>query len=56
VDIVGDKMNNKDLENKVISGLAWKFMERICAQVVTFVVSIVLARLLMRFINDIWKI
>lgn len=34
------------LENKVISGMVWRFAERICAQVVTFVVSIILARLL----------
>ncbi len=32
---------------KVLSGLIWKFAERISAQVVTFVVSIVLGRLLM---------
>lgn len=32
--------------NKVISGLFWKFMERICAQLVTFIVSVILARLL----------
>ena len=30
----------------VVVGTAWRFMERICAQVVTFAVSIVLARLL----------
>ena len=35
-----------DLKNKTISGLFWKFGERITAQLVTFVVSIVLARLL----------
>lgn len=40
-------MSDKDnLENKVISGLFWKFAERISAQLVTFVVSIILARLL----------
>lgn len=32
--------------NKVISNLIWKFSERMLAQIVTFVVSIVLARLL----------
>ena len=32
--------------NKVLSGLFWKFGERISAQLVTFIVSIVLARLL----------
>lgn len=40
---MSDKSN---LENKVISGLFWKFAERISAQLVTFVVSIILARLL----------
>ena len=35
-----------DSKNKVLSGLIWKFGERISAQVVTFVVSIILARLL----------
>lgn len=33
-------------KNKVLSGLVWKFAERISAQLVTFIVSIVLARLL----------
>ena len=35
-----------DTKNKVLSGLIWKFAERISAQLVTFVVSIVLARIL----------
>lgn len=35
-----------DTKNKVLSGLFWKFGERITAQIVTFVVSVVLARLL----------
>lgn len=34
-------------KSKVFSGLIWKFAERISAQVVTFVVSIILGRLLM---------
>ncbi len=34
-------------ENKVISGLFWKFMERICAQFVSFFITILLARILM---------
>ncbi len=38
-------MDNK--KNKVLSGLVWKFAERIAAQVVTFVVSVILARMLM---------
>lgn len=37
-------MNNT--KNKVLSGLIWKFGERISAQIVTFAVSIILARLL----------
>ena len=36
----------ESIGNKAFSGAIWKFMERITAQVVTFVVSIVLARLL----------
>ncbi|MBQ8391247.1 MAG: lipopolysaccharide biosynthesis protein [Clostridia bacterium] len=39
-------MENKTVRSKVMSGLAWKFAERILAQFVTFVVSIILARLL----------
>lgn len=35
-----------NLSNKVINGLFWKISERISAQLVTFVVSIILARLL----------
>ena len=35
-----------DTKTKVISGLIWKFGERISAQVVTFIVSVILARLL----------
>lgn len=35
-----------DIKNRVFSSLIWKFAERISAQLVTFVVSIVLARLL----------
>ncbi len=35
-----------NLKTKVLSGLIWKFGERISAQLVTFIVSIVLARLL----------
>ena len=34
------------IKSKVMSGLIWKFAERISAQLVTFIVSIVLARLL----------
>ena len=35
-----------NIKTKVMSGLIWKFAERISAQLVTFIVSIVLARLL----------
>ncbi len=38
--------NKTNMRGKVISSLAWKFGERIAAQLVTFIVSIVLARLL----------
>ena len=33
-------------ENKLISNLAWKFGERISAQLISLIVSIILARLL----------
>lgn len=36
----------ENIKSKVMSGLIWKFAERISAQLVTFIVSIVLARLL----------
>ena len=36
----------QNVRGKVLSGLIWKFSERILAQIVTFAVSIVLARLL----------
>ena len=36
----------KNLKEKTVSGVFWKFGERILAQLVSFVVSIVLARLL----------
>lgn len=39
-------MKSQNMKSKVITGLVWKFAERISAQLVTFVVSIVLARLL----------
>ena len=35
-----------NIKSKVLSGLIWKFAERISAQLVTFIVSIILARLL----------
>lgn len=39
-------MNSNNMREKVVSGLIWRFSERILAQLVTFVVTIVLARLL----------
>lgn len=39
--------DNSSLKAKALSGLFWMYMERIGAQVVSFIVSIVLARLLM---------
>ncbi|MCH5265424.1 MAG: lipopolysaccharide biosynthesis protein [Lachnospiraceae bacterium] len=40
-------MKEEGLQKKVLSGLAWKFGERIGAQAVSFLVSMVLARLLL---------
>lgn len=39
-------MREVSTKSKVLSGLVWKFSERISAQLVTFIVSIALARLL----------
>ena len=36
-----------DIKNKVISGLIWKFMERIGVQGIQFIIQIILARLLL---------
>lgn len=38
---------SSNMKSKVLTGLIWKFSERIGAQIVSFIVSIVLARLLM---------
>jgi len=40
-------MNYGNLKKKTFSGMIWKFLERICAQLVSLVVSIVLARILL---------
>ena len=40
-------MNNENLKNSIFSGVIWKFAERILAQGVSFIVSVVLARILM---------
>lgn len=40
-------MEDKNLSKKVMSGLVWKFGERFTAQIVTFVITVVLARILM---------
>lgn len=42
-----DKMKESSLKSSAFSGFIWKFAERICAQMVSMVVSIVLARLLL---------
>lgn len=39
--------NSKELNKKTISGIFWKFGERITAQLITFIVSIILARILL---------
>ena len=39
-------MTSNSLKSKTISGLLWKFVERIGAQAITFILSIILARLL----------
>lgn len=39
-------MEKKDLKTKVLSGLVWTFAERILAQGVSFIISIIIARLL----------
>ncbi len=36
-----------NLKQKTVSGFFWRLLERICAQVVTFVVTVILARILM---------
>lgn len=38
--------NNQELKSKTVSGIIWRFAERCGAQGVTFIVSIILARLL----------
>ena len=40
-------MDYSNLKKKTFSGMIWKFMERICAQVVSLIVSIILARILL---------
>lgn len=39
-------MNSNNLKGKVLSGIIWKGLERICAQVISLTVSIILARIL----------
>lgn len=39
-------MSNGSLKQKVVSGMIWKFLERFTSQLVSFIVSLVLARLL----------
>lgn len=40
-------MDDRELRKKTIGGLAWKFAERFAAQGISFIVSLVLARILM---------
>lgn len=40
-------MDYSNLKKKTFSGMVWKFMERICAQLVSLIVSIILARILL---------
>ena len=40
-------MENNEIKKKVFSGVIWKFCERILAQGISFIVSVVLARLLL---------
>lgn len=40
-------MNQESTKNKVVSGMFWKFGERMLAQLISFLVSIALARILM---------
>ena len=40
------KDETQNLKGQTMSGLLWKFLERIIAQLVSLVVSIILARLL----------
>ncbi len=39
--------DNKEIQNKIVSGLFWKFGERIIAQGIAFIISLVLARILL---------
>lgn len=39
-------MEEKALKRKTVSGISWKFAERIAAQSVTFIVSVIIARIL----------
>lgn len=38
---------NNNIKTKTISGFIWRFSERICAQLVSFIVSVILARILL---------
>ena len=44
IDEINENRNN--LSEKVVNGMLWKFGERFCAQIITFIVSILLARLI----------
>ena len=40
-------MEEKVIKKKAFLGVIWKITERVCAQAVSFIVSIILARILM---------
>ena len=40
-------MEQKVSGNKIVSGMFWQFSERIAAQIVSFIVSVILARILL---------
>ena len=40
-------MSGTNSQKEVVSGLFWKFAESICADAVSFIVSVILARLLL---------
>ena len=42
----GDSMDEQNIKKKVVSGAVWKFAERIIAQAISLIVSIIIARLL----------
>lgn len=39
-------MSRQSIQNKIFNGIVWKFSERVFAQLVSFIISVILARLL----------